>query len=379
MTKNLSNVCIVSPDVEVANVTIRIGNGRISGVTHPESAVPAADEEIDCGGRLAMPGFWDIHAHGAAGDDVCDDSPGAIARIAERKLREGVTTWLPTTLSLPPERLLDAARNCAESMANPKFCRIPGLHLEGPFLHPGHAGAQNPEFIRPPDFDELRRIHETAPVRILSLAPELDGASDLITRATAAGITCSAAHTSATAAGIREAKRRGLRHLTHFCNAMTPLHHREIGAVGAGLVDDSLMLEIIGDTIHLGPEMLKLIFRLVPIDRLMLVTDSTAASWLGEGEIQLGGLAVVVANGRAVLKQGGALAGSALRYHEGVANVAELTGLPLHQIVKATSWNQARSLGIDGFGKLEPGFHADIVILNEDFSVWKTFVGGVER
>jgi N-acetylglucosamine-6-phosphate deacetylase len=118
------------------------------------------------------------------------------------------------------------------------------------------------------------------------------------------------------------------------------------------------------------------VFKLVPIERLLMITDSMAASWIDEGEVMLGGLAVLVKDGKAVLKEGGALAGSALRYNEGVRNVAEITGLPLHQIVKATSWNQAQSLGLGGFGKIEAGFFADLVILNNDFSVWKTYVGG---
>jgi N-acetylglucosamine-6-phosphate deacetylase len=125
--------------------------------------------------------------------------------------------------------------------------------------------------------------------------------------------------------------------------------------------------------------MLRLVFKLVPIERLMLITDSMAASWIGEGEVMLGGLAVLVKDGKAVLKDGGALAGSALLYNEGVRNVAEITQLPLHQIVKATSWNQARSLGLQGFGKIEPGYFADIVILDPDFGVWKTMVGGSVR
>ena len=160
---------------------------------------------------------------------------------------------------------------------------------------------------------------------------------------------------------------------------MTPLHHREIGAVGAGLLDDELMLELICDTIHLCPDMLRLVFKLVPVERLMLITDSMAASWIGNGETSLGGLAVVVNNGAARLKDGGALAGSALRFNEGVRNIASLIALPLHQLVKATSWNQARSLGLADLGKLEPGYLADIVMLNRDFSVWKTLVEGTER
>ena len=353
-----------------------VENGKIAGVAGPGEEVPAADEVVDAGGRLVMPGFWDIHCHGADGRDVCDNSLEAIRHIARRKLEEGVTTWLPTTLTQPQEMLEEIAGKCAAYMADPEFCRAPGLHVEGPFINRRNAGAQNPEFVRPPDFAELERIHRIAPVLVVSLAPDVEGALDVIEKAAACGIVPSAAHTSATAAQIRAAKDCGLRHLTHFCNAMTALHHREVGVVGAGLMDDSLMLELICDTIHLCPDMLKLVFRLVPIERLMMITDSMAASWIGEGEVKLGGLDVRVSGGRAVLKEGGALAGSALRFNEGVRHVAELTGLPLHQIVKATSWNQARSLGVGGFGRIEKGYHADIVILDGDFSVWGTMVGG---
>jgi N-acetylglucosamine-6-phosphate deacetylase len=356
-----------------------IEHGRIVAVAGPDEALPAADLVIDGGGRIAMPGFFDIHSHGAAGDDVCDPDPGSVRRIAERKLREGVTTWLPTTLTQPEEKLREIAANCAAYMAAPDYARAPGLHLEGPFINKSNAGAQNPEFVRPPDFEELQRIHRIAPLRVLSLAPEIDGADELIRKAGELGIIASAAHTSATAAQIFEAKRAGLRHLTHFGNAMTPLHHREIGTVGAGLMDDSLKLEIIADGVHLCPDMLKLIFKLVPIERLMLITDSTAASWLGDGETTLGGLPVLVKSGVARLAGNGALAGSTLRYNEGVKNLTEITGLPLHQLVKATSWNQAQSLGLEHFGKLESGYHADIVLMDRDFSIWKTFVGGEEQ
>jgi N-acetylglucosamine-6-phosphate deacetylase len=370
---------IVSPDVEIEGGSLSFENGRIVSVHRAGEILPEADEVISAGGRTIMPGFFDIHCHGADGNDVCDNSLEAVRHIAKRKLQEGVTTWLPTTLTQPQDKLEEIAGKVAQYMANPEFCRAPGLHVEGPFINKKNAGAQNPEFVRPPNFEELKRIHDIAPALIVSLAPDIEGANEVIRKGAEIGITSSAAHTSATAAQILEAKKAGLKHLTHFCNAMTPVHHREIGVVGAGLVDDFLKLELICDTIHLCPDMLKLIFKLVPIERLMMITDSMAASWIGEGEVTLGGLAVLVRDGKAVLKDGGALAGSALLYNEGVGNVAEVTGLPLHQIVKATSWNQAQSLGLEGFGKIEPGFHADLVILNHDFSVWKTFVGGEVR
>lgn len=370
---------IVSPDVEIEGASLLLENDRIAAVLGADQALPEVGRVIEAAGRMVMPGFFDIHCHGADGHDVCDNSLAAIRHIARRKLQEGVTTWLPTTLTQPQDKLEQIAGQCARYMANPEFCRTPGLHVEGPFINRKNAGAQNPEFVRPPDFSELKRLHDLAPVLIVSLAPDLEGADEVIRQAAALGITSSAAHTSATAARIFEAKQAGLKHLTHFCNAMTPVHHREIGVVGAGLLDDSLKIELICDTIHLCPDMLKLVFKLVPIERLLLITDSMAASWLGQGEVMLGGLPVLVKDGRAVLKDGGALAGSALRYNEGVRNVAAITGLPLHQLVKATSWNQAQSLGLQGFGKLEAGFFADLVILNDDFSVWQTLVGGEVR
>lgn len=366
----------ISPDLEVAEAALLLENGRILAVVGPGEALPAADLVIAGEGRIAMPGFFDIHSHGADGQDVCDNSLAAVRHIARRKLQEGVTTWLPTTLTQPAELLAEIAEKVALYQADPAFCRVPGIHIEGPFINPQNAGAQNPQFVRPPDVEELRHLHHIAKALIVSLAPEMPGALDLIRAATALDIISSAAHTSATAAEISAARDMGLRHLTHFGNAMTPLHHREIGVVGMGLLDDSLKLELICDTVHLCPDMLRLVFKLIPIERLMLITDSMAASWIGGGEVQLGGLAVTVKDGVARLKEGGALAGSALLYNEGLKNAVQLSGLPLHQLVKATSWNQAQSLGVEGFGKLEAGYHADIVLLNEDFSVWKTIVAG---
>lgn len=375
----ISNARIVSPDLDLTGGSLLMEDGRITGRFEAGVPLPAADEVIDAAGRMVMPGFFDIHCHGADRNDVCDNTVDAIRHIARRKLQEGVTTWLPTTLTQPQDKLEEIAAKCATYMADPEFCRTPGLHVEGPFINRKNAGAQNPEYVRLPNFDELKRIHDIAPARIVSLAPDMDGADEVIRRAAEIGIISSAAHTSSTAERIFGAKKAGLRHLTHFCNAMTPVHHREIGVVGAGFLDDSLMIELIADGIHLCPDMLKLVFKIVPIDRLMLITDSMAASWIGEGEVMLGGLAVLVKDGKAVLKEGGALAGSALLFNEGLRNVAQITGLPLRELVKTTSWNQARSLGLEGFGKLDPGFVADIAILNPDFSVWKTLVGGEER
>lgn len=370
---------LISPGRAIPGGSLLIEDGVIVGVFTARESPPSADTTLDAGGRRVLPGFIDIHAHGAAGHDVCDGTSAAMSGIARAKLAEGVTTWLPTTLTQPPRRLGEIVANCGDYIADPAYCRAPAVHLEGPFINRTMAGAQNPQHVRPPDVEELRRLQELAPTLLLSLAPETPGAVDLIRAATAMGITCSAAHTAATHEEIAAACDAGLTHLTHYGNAMRALHHREIGVVGAGLLDDRLKLELICDFAHLSRAMLQLIFKVVPIGRLMLITDSTAASGMPDGETELGGLPVTVSGGIARLTENGALAGSTLAFNRGLANAAAATGLPLAQLVATTSWNQAQSLGLGGLGRIEPGFIADLAILDEDFSVWKTLVGGEER
>lgn len=372
----IQHVTVISPQQRREAQSILIEDGMIAMVG---SEAAAADAVIDGTGLLAVPGLFDIHCHGADGADVCDNSLDAVRHIARKKLEEGVTTWLPTTLTQPREVLREIVGKVAQYRAQQDLTRCPGLHIEGPFINKEKAGAQNPEFVRLPDWEELRGLHEIAPARIVSLAPEMPGAGELIAMATKAGIVCSAAHTSATYAQLAESIAAGLKHLTHFGNAMTPLHHREIGVVGGGLYDPRVNIELICDTIHLCPDMLKLIFTVVPIERLMMITDSVAASWIGNGTMQLGGLDVVIENHVARLKVGGALAGSTLLANEGLRNVVEVTGLPIEKVIQATSWNQAQSLGLAGFGKIEAGYHADITLLHGDFSVARTIVGGDSR
>tara|TARA_B110000285_G_scaffold1176_3_gene1240 strand:- start:699 stop:1838 length:1140 start_codon:yes stop_codon:yes gene_type:complete len=375
----ISNAHIISPDVDISAGSVEVEAGKIKAVYEAAATLPEADKIIDAGGRYVMPGFIDIHAHGADGRDVCDNDVESIRHIAKRKLGEGVTTWLPTTLTQPQHVLEEIAAKCAQYMDRQEYSKTPGLHVEGPYINRMNAGAQNPQFVREPNWNELRRIHERAPVAVVSIAPDVVGASDCIHQAKMAGITCSAAHSSATHEQMMRAKNAGLTHMTHFGNAMSGLHHREIGMVGSGLLDADLKMELICDGIHLCPDFLKLIFSLKPIDQLMLITDSMSGSWIGSGEVQLGGLDVIVDGGQARLKDSDALAGSVLLFNEGLRNVFEWTGLPLSELVKATSWNQAQSLGWEGLGKIEAGYCADMTMLNEDFSVWKTLVDGDER
>jgi N-acetylglucosamine-6-phosphate deacetylase len=189
----------------------------------------------------------------------------------------------------------------------------------------------------------------------------------------------SAAHSAASREDFIKARAAGLAHLTHYCNQMSPLHHRSVGLVGSGLLDDEVMIELICDTIHLCPDMIELVFKLRSTDQLMLITDSIAASHLGDGTYQLGEAANITVKDGVARIAAGNLAGSTLQFHHGLRHVASITGLPLPELAKCTAANQARSLGLTDRGRLEPGLLADIVLLNNDFGVEAVFVGGERK
>lgn len=359
-----TNAHLVSPGVEIREGFLEVENGLITalGPMSSLSEAPVGESE-DLGGKMLVPGFIDLHAHGAGGSDVCDASVASLETIAQMKILEGVTTWLPTTLTLPSERLetvFQAVREWAPSAP----LSVPGIHLEGPFINGEQAGAQNPEFVRLPHVAELQKLHTIFPISIISLAPELPGALELTLAARELGIVVSAAHSMATHRQIREAMDHGLSHLTHFGNAMTPLHHRELGMVGAGLLEEGLNLELITDGIHLSDDFLRLLFKVVSSERLMMVTDSMAASWQGDGIYEFGGLEVIICDGVARLPDG-ALAGSTLNFFDGFRRMLRLSERPAHEVIGMTSLNQAKSLGLTDRGCLEVGKRADLYIVPE--------------
>ncbi|MBQ3240358.1 MAG: N-acetylglucosamine-6-phosphate deacetylase [Akkermansia sp.] len=373
----ITNAHIISPGIDIVGGSVLIDGKRIAAVLMPGETAEA-DTVIDAGGNMLMPGFIDIHSHGAGGCDTCDCKVESIRTIADYKMKEGVTTWLPTTLTLGTNTLADVCRCVKEYAESPNGSKTPGVHLEGPYINPRQCGAQNPAFVREADYEEVSMLNDIYPVKLISMAPEMPGAVDFIAKASAAGITCSAGHSAAGYADFMKAKAAGLKHLTHFCNQMSPQHHREIGLVGAGMLDQDILIEVICDKIHLCADMLKLTFQNKNISQMIMVTDSLACSWMPDGPGQLGGLPIIVKGGVARLESGN-LAGSTLRYAKGLRNVQELTGKPLSELVKATSYNQARSLGLYDLGKIEPGYTADLVLLDGEYDVLKTIIDGELR
>ncbi len=379
------NAHVISPGVDMEGATVVVENGRITKVTKAKVAAKASANVtvVDVKGQYVMPGFIDVHTHGALTCDFCDADPKAIFEIAKAKLQEGVTTFLPTTLTVSHEELIVAAKNAKNYVKEGSpYAKVPAIHLEGPFINVKCCGAQNPKFVRKPSVKELKDIAKVFPVKLISYAPETEGGAKFAKDCIKAGVVPSCGHTGAKMKDLMPAYKNGLRHMTHFCNQMTPLHHREIGMVGAGFLIEDLNTEVICDKIHLCPDMLRLVFTRRNLAHVQIITDSLRCSHCNDGyEFSMGGLGVKLENGKARLVEGGNLAGSTLWMGNGLKNVHEVTGIALKDLVRTTSWNQAIELGWgDELGKVEKGYKADLVVINP--KSWKpsaVFVDGEQR
>ena len=333
-------------------------------------------------GQVILPGFIDQHIHGAGGADAMDATITALSTIANKIAGEGTTGFLATTMTQSPENILKAMKAVKEykEIAPNTGAEVIGIHLEGPFISLKHIGAQPEQYVAKPSievFDEYNTASGNS-IKIVSLAPEVDGADELIKHMTSKGVVASAGHTDAGYEDIKKAIDSGLKNITHTFNAQKGLHHREVGTVGSAMLFDSLNAEAICDTIHLSVPAIKLLIKNKPHDKLTLITDSMRAKHLPDGLSELGGQEVIVKNGEARLRNG-ALAGSILKMNDAIKNVVLKCNVPFTDAVDFATINPAKNLGIyDKVGSIKEGKFANVTIMNEDFTISATYRNGIK-
>ena len=338
-----------------------------------DGRVSAVGLSTRAGHGVAVPGFVDLQVNGFGGVDFLDADSDGYRRAGEALLETGVTAYLPTLITSPEQQILAAMREVPISEARP---RILGMHLEGPFLSPNRLGTHEASSRRDPDLALLERLLDSGPVRLMTLAPELPGATELIDRLLERGVAVSLGHTDATAEQANSAFDRGARSVTHLYNAMRPFLHRDPGIVGAALARDDVVVWIIVDGIHLAPETVRVTWRAAR-GRIALVTDAITGAGVADGSYSLGNLDVLVHEGT-VRGPDGVLAGSVLTMDEAVRNLHAL-GVPFEEAIAAATSTPAGVLGEHELGRIDIGLPADLVVLNEGLEIERVLVGGEVR
>ena len=337
---------------------------------------PAAADRVR---GLIVPGFIDVHVHGGDGADFTDGDAGANERIINFHARHGTTAMAATTLSASRARLHTAITSIAQSASNaPGGAEICGIHLEGPYINIRNAGAQDTSSIRPSDIQELTSLIAAGPrVRwMMTVAPEIEGARALIEHFKGK-VLFSIGHTGATFADAVAALEWGASHFTHLFNAMTGMHHREPGVVGAALESVDATAELIADGVHVHPAVMRIACTAMP-NRIALITDAIRACGMPSGKYKLYDYEVTVSEGEARLPNG-TLAGSVLTMECAVQNMVELAGWPIEKVIPMATEVPARILGVAGRkGKLQNGYDADIAVINEKFEIERVFARGQE-
>ena len=354
----------------------RVENGRFAevfGGTLP----PCAEETIDLHGAHVIPGLVDIHTHGAMGADASDGDGEGLKRMAAHLASCGVTSFVPTTMTLPYGTLAAAFQTAARLAENrpPACSRVMGIHMEGPFFSEKKKGAQNGAYLKDPDFEAFRKLYDGCGglVRIVDIAPELPGAAAFAEKARKLCMV-SVAHTDADYEEAKAVFEAGARHLTHLYNAMPPIHHRKPGVIGAASERDDVRAELICDGLHVHPSAVRMAFRLFP-GRICLISDSLRCCGMPDGEYELGGQQVFLAGGVARLADG-TIAGAASDLTRDLRNAVRF-GIPMETAIEAATINPAREIGReDEIGSIEAEKLADFVVCDDELNLSAVYIGG---
>jgi N-acetylglucosamine-6-phosphate deacetylase len=333
---------------------------------------------IDAKGNFVSPGFIDIHIHGSSGCDTMDGDINSINTISETILKNGVTSFLPTTMTMDLDSIYNALDTVRESMTKElNGAKVLGAHMEGPFINPKYKGAQKEEYIIKPEYDSIEKYMDV--IKLITYAPERDENFNFLENVIEnENTTLSIGHTEASYEQAMEAIKKGASHSTHMFNAMTGLHHRNPGVVGA-IMDSDISTEIIADNIHLHNAIYNIAYRLKGPDKLVLITDAMRAACLKSGSYDLGGQEVIVKDNAARLKDG-TLAGSVLKLNQAVKNMYDNTELPLYECVKLASLNPSKVININNErGSLEKNKYADIIIFDDKINIINAIVEGESK
>lgn len=368
------NAYLFTKDAEFVHGSFRVEDGRFSAIydRQPEEA------GIDLGGACVIPGLVDIHNHGNSGEDFSDGSEEGLVKMAAYLAQHGVTSFAPASMTLPYAVLAKAFATAVHLRENRRAdcARLMGIHMEGPFFSEKKKGAQNGEYLQKPDFEAFQRLYEGCGglVRIVDIAPELEGAAEFVGRACKL-CTVSVAHTDATYEETKAVLEAGATHVTHLYNAMPPIHHRKPGVIGAASERDGVVAELICDGQHIHPSAVRMAFRLFP-GRICLISDALRCCGMPDGQYTLGGQDVFLRDGVARLADG-TIAGSAANLYDCMKNAVAF-GIPKETAILAATRTPAQEIGCGKeIGSIEVGKNADFVVCDEELNRRSVYIGGM--
>lgn len=371
--KAFKNVKLITKNGVLENKAVVFEKTIISIID--EKDLDSNIESIDGDGNFLSPGFIDVHIHGCSGHDTMDDDDNSIFEISKNLVKTGVTSFLPTTMTMEFQHIEKTLERIKTAKKSTKYANILGCHLEGPFICQKYKGAQNEKYIIAPNFEKIRPFSDI--IKIVTIAPEVEGSIDFIKECCKNDIKVSIGHSNASFDEACRAIGAGASHTTHTFNAMTPLNHRNPGVVGAAMLKD-ISCEIIADNIHVHPSAQQILFNMKGNNKIILITDAMRACLLSDGEYDLGGQLVYVRGKEARLSDG-TIAGSVLTMNLAVKNFMENTSINIFEAVNMASLNPAKFIGVeDRKGSIEVGKDSDFTIFDDKFNIISTYINGIK-
>lgn len=376
--KIIRHVKVHLPHQILPSATVWISNGKLKRIEPSQvlDKIESDAELIDGNGMWLIPGMIDVHIHGANGHDMMDGTEDSIQEVSRACAATGCTSFLATSVSSTIEDLLNMIRSVKSVIGREHGARIAGIHLEGPYLNPKRKGMQNEKYLRHPNLEEMKYIFQEAGslIKMVTIAPELHGGLELISYLKEQGVVIAVAHSDATYEEAKLAFAAGASHVTHCFNGMRPIHHRDPGLIVAAFEEPHVSLQAIVDQVHLHPAIVRLMHRLKGPEGMVLITDALQAMGLGDGNYIFGGHHVTVSEGIARLADG-TLASSTVTMNEAL-RLTEANGISMEDAVHMASTTPARILGLSHKGKIEVGYDADLVLMDERYQVQWTMIEG---